>query len=91
MTSAFSISNPHIKDEEQDVLYHIGITYTPSDPYIVRQFSDVKYVCMSGSALRTERLAHRAAFELDLCPPIGTELTTIGKNERYVLYKVGVL
>lgn len=88
MTSKFAISNPYITEDKEDVLYHIGISYTPSDPYIVQQFSDVKYVCMSGSALRSERLAHRAAFELNACPPLGTELTTIGKNERYVLYKV---
>ena len=54
-------------------------------------FGDVKYVCMGGSNDRAYGLAHRLAVELApaLSLPVGAALTTIGKTERFVLYKVG--
>lgn len=85
--AAFRIRNPNIKDDETDVLYHLGITWSPSDPYAVSQFSDTKFVCMSGSSLRAGRLAHRIAQELGMEPPFGTTLVQIGKTERYEMFK----
>lgn len=81
------LRNPNIKDDKEDVMYHLGLTYHPSDPYLAEQFGDVRFVLMGGSAERAKRFAVRAARELGMEPPMGYGLRAIGKQERFSLYK----
>ncbi|MBI5412353.1 uridine phosphorylase [Candidatus Peregrinibacteria bacterium] len=77
--------NPHLDELDIDFLYHLGLN-TGMD--LKNMFSGVKYVCMGGSADRAEALAQKAAEELGVAVPEGG-VQTIGKTERFSLYRVG--
>eukprot|EP00008_Paramoeba_atlantica_P005387 CAMPEP_0201488146 /NCGR_PEP_ID=MMETSP0151_2-20130828/17240_1 /ASSEMBLY_ACC=CAM_ASM_000257 /TAXON_ID=200890 /ORGANISM="Paramoeba atlantica, Strain 621/1 / CCAP 1560/9" /LENGTH=328 /DNA_ID=CAMNT_0047873379 /DNA_START=27 /DNA_END=1013 /DNA_ORIENTATION=- len=80
--------NPNISRTSLDILYHLGLDNKSYD--LQEMFSDVKFVCMGGSAKRMEIFAnlcvkHGLAGKM----PVGQTLCPIGKTERYSLFKVG--
>lgn len=77
--------NPHIDELDVDFLYHLGLD---SGMDLESMFGDVKFVCMGGSAGRSEKFAKQLASELDL--GIDPEsLQPFGKQERGLFFKVG--
>jgi len=78
--------NPHIQDLQVDFYYHLGLD---SSMNLKKMFGDVKFVLLSGSALRAKDMVEGARSALGLELPTGTNLTPIGKTERYSLYKCG--
>ncbi|XP_027044488.1 uridine phosphorylase 2-like [Pocillopora damicornis] len=82
------VRNPHLKELEDDVLFHIGIT-AGDHKNLKNLFGDVKFVCMGGS---TNRIKHFAKFiqgELKDYLKDDNEPLNMSKSDRYVLYKVG--
>lgn len=82
------VRNPHLKELEDDVLFHIGIT-AGDHKNLKNLFGDVKFVCMGGS---TNRIKHFAKFiqgELKDYLKEDNEPLNMSKSDRYVLYKVG--
>jgi len=77
--------NPNLEKLDTDYLYHLGLD-TSMDLKSV--FKDVKYVCMGGSADRSENFAEKVAEQLNIPLP-GGKAEPIGKTERFSLYKVG--
>mmetsp|Transcript_11473 Transcript_11473/g.17191 ORF Transcript_11473/g.17191 Transcript_11473/m.17191 type:complete len:339 (+) Transcript_11473:50-1066(+) len=85
--SKFALPNPHLSDLGTDYLYHLGLN---SSMPLADMFSDVRFVCMGGSADRAFKLARRLRAELDgVSNELGTDVVPIGKTERFSLYKVG--
>ncbi|CAL1290662.1 unnamed protein product [Larinioides sclopetarius] len=82
------LQNPHIKEMEQDFLYHISLCSGAQD--LQEMFSDVKFVCMGGTPRRMEKFAHFVAKELDIKLPTGAALCDISaRSYRYSMYKIG--
>lgn len=52
------ISNPHIQDMKEDVLYHLALGSGSHD--LEKMFGDVKYVCMGGTPQRMKTFAGKA-------------------------------
>eukprot|EP00823_Brevimastigomonas_motovehiculus_P006703 TRINITY_DN559_c0_g1_i1.p1 TRINITY_DN559_c0_g1~~TRINITY_DN559_c0_g1_i1.p1 ORF type:complete len:352 (-),score=72.14 TRINITY_DN559_c0_g1_i1:381-1358(-) len=73
---------------QTDYYYHLGFD---SKMDLKAAFGDVKVVIMCGSPKRAKIIANRAIQLLEVKLPFGTNLATIGKNERYHIYKVGPL
>ena len=71
-----------------DYLYHLGLTKDDAP-----QFSDVKFFCTGGSALRIGEFAQVVADELSAAGladvPFGLRPTPIAKTDRFSTYKVG--
>jgi len=78
--------NPHIQDLSVDFYYHLGLD---SSMNLKKMFGDVRFVLLSGSAVRAKDMIEGARVALGLDLPCGTSLTTVGKTERYSLYKCG--
>ncbi len=72
--------NPHLKRGDPDHLYHLGLNTVEHD--LPEMFSNIKVVCMGGSADRALVLAKRMAP--GLADPV-----CVGKTERFSLYRVG--
>ena len=49
------LSNPHIQDMKEDVLYHLALGSGSHD--LEKMFGDVKYVCMGGTPQRMKTFA----------------------------------
>ncbi|GFW17387.1 uridine phosphorylase 1 [Trichonephila clavipes] len=82
------LRNPHIKEMEQDFLYHISLSSGSQD--LVEMFSDVKFVCMGGTPRRMEKFAQFVKKELDIKLPTGAALCDISaRSYRYSMYKIG--
>merc|ERR1712137_158198 len=86
-TDVLTVQNPNITRDKEDVLYHLGLSNLGHD--LPAMFSDVRFVCMGGSAVRAERLAHQIADRLGISIPTGMDLSAVGKTERFSLFKVG--
>ena len=52
------LSNPHIQDMKEDVLYHLALGSGSHD--LQKMFGDVKYVCMGGTPQRMKTFAGKA-------------------------------
>eukprot|EP01104_Vermistella_antarctica_P012706 TRINITY_DN3723_c0_g1_i1.p1 TRINITY_DN3723_c0_g1~~TRINITY_DN3723_c0_g1_i1.p1 ORF type:complete len:366 (+),score=93.38 TRINITY_DN3723_c0_g1_i1:76-1098(+) len=85
--AAVKIDNSRIQVEVEDVLYHFGLGNKSHD--LREMFSDVKFVCMGGSAPRALAFAQKIRKGLGIKLPVGADLAPVGKTERYSLYKVG--
>jgi uridine phosphorylase len=87
-TTNVKIQNEYLKNDETDYLYHLGLD---SSMDLKSMFSDVRFVCMGGSASRALKIAQRLCKELNVFEglPAGLDVATIGKTERYSMYKVG--
>jgi len=80
------VPNQKVKALAVDHLYHLGLdTSMP----LKKMFGDTKFVCMGGSAQRMQSLAQHLLSVLNVELPVGTDLATIGKTERFSMYKVG--
>ncbi|KAL5010070.1 hypothetical protein ScPMuIL_012375 [Solemya velum] len=82
------LKNEHVKDMEEDVLYHLALSDKTHD--LKDMFHDVKFVCFGGSTSRMKQLAEYMVDKLHYKLPAGHTLSNIaGSSDRYVLYKVG--
>ncbi|GIX87488.1 uridine phosphorylase 1 [Caerostris extrusa] len=82
------LQNPHIREMEQDFLYHISLCSGVQN--LEEMFSDVKFVCMGGTPRRMEKFAHYVQQELDIKLPTGSALCDISaRSYRYSMYKIG--
>ncbi|XP_073235923.1 uridine phosphorylase 1-like [Porites lutea] len=81
------VSNDHLKQMDDDVLFHIGIRVGDLD--IKKVFGDVKFVCMGGSTSRIKEFAKFIQNELKDYLKADQEPSNLSKSDRYVLYKVG--
>eukprot|EP00040_Diaphanoeca_grandis_P039571 m.259450 g.259450 ORF g.259450 m.259450 type:complete len:342 (-) comp38076_c0_seq1:71-1096(-) len=77
------VKNDNLKDLADDYLYHLGLSATDKD-----KFGDVKFFCAGGSGSRMGAFAQQVAGELGILP-YGMTATTIGKTDRFSIYKVG--
>jgi len=75
--------NKNLQELPDDYLYHLGLSKSDKD-----LFSDVQFFCAGGSASRMGAFATQVAEELDILP-YGMSPTTIGKTDRFSIYKVG--
>ncbi|KER19431.1 hypothetical protein T265_11797 [Opisthorchis viverrini] len=84
--TSLKCSNPHLKHMEEDLLYHLGLS-TKSVNFR-KEFGDVKFVCVAGSAYRIKAFAQMLAKEAGL----STDLPNLAADGgRFVLYKVGAV
>uniref|UniRef100_A0A7E4VY66 PNP_UDP_1 domain-containing protein n=1 Tax=Panagrellus redivivus TaxID=6233 RepID=A0A7E4VY66_PANRE len=74
-------TNPHLKTQAEDFLYHFGISKTSGD---IKSFKDIKIVCCGGSAGRFEMYAKQ--FGKDSGIPVSKNLSS---SDRFVMYKTG--
>ncbi|XP_068750651.1 uridine phosphorylase 1-like isoform X2 [Montipora capricornis] len=82
------VCNPHLKQLDDDMLYHIGIK--AGEHNLRKLFGNVKFVCMGGSARRLKWFAKFIQDELkDHLKTDGEEPCNMANSDRYVLYKVG--
>lgn len=79
------ISNPHVKNLDEDHLYHIGLSNKQHD--LKKLFEDVKFVCFGGTPSRMENFARYIARELNIAP--GEVKNYAETTDRYVVYKAG--
>lgn len=87
MSGAYHVPNAEsLKKVGVDHLYHLGLD-TSMD--LKRMFGDTKVVCMGGAPGRMKKLAELVRDKLNIELPVGTELSPIGKTDRFSLYKVG--
>lgn len=90
-----SVCNPNItdcssskQDAKEDVLYHLAMSTATHD--LEAMFSDVKFVCMGGSARRMETVALYMAKQINYKVPAGQALVNISADtDRFAMYKVG--
>jgi uridine phosphorylase len=75
-----------VKCELCDYYYHLGLD---SSLPLTQLFGNVRFVLMSGSAVRAQDMTMKLTTLLQLPLPFGTTLSPIGKTERYTLYKLG--
>ena len=77
--------NHNLDHLQTDALYHLGLD-TNMD--LQSMFGHIKYVCMSGSAVRITRFTKQVAEELELgISP--ADIKPVGKTERFTMYTVG--
>lgn len=82
------LRNPHINENDEDVLYHIALSNKSHD--LKEMFQDIKFVCFGGSPTRMQKFAEYLVTELKVKIPAGQTLSNIAQgSDRYVLYKVG--
>ncbi|ESN93552.1 hypothetical protein HELRODRAFT_88580, partial [Helobdella robusta] len=82
------VRNDFLRDQKADTFHHLGLSTKMK--HFNETFSDLKYVCFSGSQGRVYNMADRLLNELNISKPIGFQLANICKNtDRYVMYKVG--
>ncbi|KAG8180524.1 hypothetical protein JTE90_007477 [Oedothorax gibbosus] len=82
------LRNPHIKEMDEDHLYHISLSSGAQD--LQEMFSDVQFVCMGGTPRRMEKFAHYVQQELGIRLPTGSALHDISaRSYRYSMYKIG--
>jgi len=82
------LTNPHIQDMKEDVLYHLALGSGSHD--LEKMFGDVKYVCMGGTPQRMKTFAEYMLTTLGYVLPTGTCLIDISeRSHRYAMYKVG--
>ena len=74
--------NPYLKELDTDYLYHLGLN---SEMDLEEMFGDTKFVCMGGSADRSEHFAKKIATEFGVDEE---DVKPIGKTERFSLFKV---
>jgi len=84
-SGAVILPNKNIRRNKEDILYHLGLSNTNA---LQEMFGDVKFVCMGGSPVRALRLAEKLQEKLSIRYPTGAGIATIGKTERFSLYKV---
>ncbi|XP_030633852.1 uridine phosphorylase 1-like [Chanos chanos] len=83
--SSTYVNNPHLKDMEEDVLYHLNLATSTHDLH--EMFGDVKFVCVGGSPQRMKSFSEYIAGELGLAD---AEYPNIcGGTDRYAMYKTG--
>ncbi|XP_069469422.1 uridine phosphorylase 1 isoform X1 [Ambystoma mexicanum] len=81
------ISNPHLDNIKEDILYHFDLgTGTHDFPTL---FGDVKFVCVGGSASRMKSFSQYIAGELKLGDPSDDIPNICAGTDRYAMYKVG--
>ena len=86
-SGAVILPNKNIRRNKEDILYHLGLSNTNA---LQEMFGDVKFVCMGGSPVRALRLAEKLQEKLSIRYPTGAGIATIGKTERFSLYKVSL-
>uniref|UniRef100_A0A914UM93 Nucleoside phosphorylase domain-containing protein n=1 Tax=Plectus sambesii TaxID=2011161 RepID=A0A914UM93_9BILA len=79
------LSNPHLLPDEDDVLYHFGLTKHSTDLPVV--FGDVRFVCTGGSVGRLACVAQEIATSLGITD--GSDRRNLCNSDRYCMYKVG--
>lgn len=82
------LQNKNISSLEEDNLYHIGMSTQSCD--FPKEFGDVKFVCMGGSANRMRKYGCYIAKELG--QPFTDDKVLYNyasASDRYVVYKVG--
>lgn len=80
------LGNTNISRQKEDILYHLGLSNFGCK--LDTMFGDVRFVCMGGSAVRSERFANQIAERFSISIPTGMGLTAVGKTERFSLFKV---
>ncbi|KDO23519.1 uridine phosphorylase [Saprolegnia parasitica CBS 223.65] len=84
------LCNDNITPDAQDVLYHLGLSYSQDNcAELASIFGDVKFFVCGGSAERMKTFAHKIAETLEIKTPFGYSIAPIGSTARYVIYKVG--
>lgn len=78
--------NPHLKEIDVDVLYHLGLDSTMDLPGM---FGDVRVVCMGGSNDRMWSFAQKLATEISDWNVDPRDLKPFGTTDRFALYKIG--
>ncbi|XP_065053327.1 uridine phosphorylase 2-like isoform X1 [Rhopilema esculentum] len=79
------IGNPHLADVDEDNFHHLG--FTSSGANIKEEYSDIKFICISGSDNRVLRFAKYLQSTLNINKDV--ELQNRCLTDRYVMYKVG--
>uniref|UniRef100_A0A915A0I4 Nucleoside phosphorylase domain-containing protein n=1 Tax=Parascaris univalens TaxID=6257 RepID=A0A915A0I4_PARUN len=80
--SVVPLLNPIMAEENEDFLYHFGISKTKDN--IPTVFGDVKFVCTGGSGPRLALFAEMFSKETGV--PCSDNLS---KSDRFVMYKAG--
>ncbi|KAF1329560.1 Uridine phosphorylase, partial [Globisporangium splendens] len=90
VSSSVHVLNSHLRDMDNDVLFHIGLSCSKEEQQkVVDLFGDVKFFVTGGSSERMTQFAQSVAEVLDIATPFGYSLAPIGSTSRYVLFKVG--
>jgi len=79
------LSNPNLMADEDDVLYHFGLSKHTTD--LPAMFGDVKFVLTGGSAGRIQCVAMELAASLGITD--GSDRRNLCNSDRYCMYKVG--
>eukprot|EP00112_Aurelia_sp_Birch-Aquarium-sp1_P025406 Seg842.2 transcript_id=Seg842.2/GoldUCD/mRNA.D3Y31 product="Uridine phosphorylase 1" protein_id=Seg842.2/GoldUCD/D3Y31 len=79
------VVNPHLADIGEDHFHHFGFNTSGTD--VKKEYSDVKFVCISGSNNRILKFAKFLQNYLQVDE--GEELQDRCLTDRYVMYKVG--
>ncbi|OQR72827.1 uridine phosphorylase 1-like [Tropilaelaps mercedesae] len=83
MAREVKLQNPHLERLETDHLYHLGLS-TKDD--LEGRFSDVRFVCVGGTAQRMKAFAEYLKTLLE----VDDELVDLTKDgHRYSMFKVG--
>jgi len=80
-----NISNPYLANIGDDNFHHLGLNTSSTD--MKKEYSDVKFVCISGSNERVKKFVKFLQSNLGLAK--GEELCDRCSTDRYVMYKVG--
>eukprot|EP00732_Lithocolla_globosa_P004066 Lithocolla_globosa_v1_NODE_3532_length_1646_cov_8.152106.p1 type:complete len:312 gc:universal NODE_3532_length_1646_cov_8.152106:532-1467(+) len=78
--------NPGLSGLKVDYLYHLGLDTTMD---LKAMFGDVSVVLMGGSPERSKALNLAVAKKLKYQVPVGLNFVTIGKKDRYSIFKCG--
>jgi len=79
------LSNKHLEALEADHFHHLGFDTQSVD--VKKEFSDVKFVCVSGSSNRISKFAKFINSQLQVLKDEG--IVNLCTGDRYVMYKVG--
>lgn len=80
-----NLQNKYLDQLKTDNFHHLGFSTETRD--VKKLFSDVKFVCLSGSVSRVEKFAKFLNTELKLVKD--EDLVNLCTTDRYVMYKVG--
>ncbi|XP_018423611.1 PREDICTED: uridine phosphorylase 1-like [Nanorana parkeri] len=84
---SLQVSNPHLEEMKEDILYHFDLgTKTHDLPAL---FGDVKFVCVGGSPSRMKAFAQYITGELKMGDPKADIPNICAGTDRYAMYKVG--
>ncbi|XP_053537135.1 uridine phosphorylase 1 isoform X1 [Ictalurus punctatus] len=81
------VNNPNLESMKEDILYHLNLDTASHD--FLKEFGDVKFVCVGGSPWRMKSFTEYIAKELGLEDPKGEYPNICEGTDRYAMYKVG--